>query len=99
MFRPRLPLKSGLSGKTQRFVEDFVERASGTKSEVKQTFAAANTEVRIRHKLGRVPGGFRVIDQDLAGSIYRAADATKWTRHHVHLKSSVAGVTVRIEVF
>lgn len=96
-FRAKIPLRTGLNPQMQRWMQDFAEQASGPTHELSHTFgASANVEERIRHKIGRRPAGFRVIDQLAAGSVYTSKPAD---RFHLYLKSSVAGLTVRLEVF
>jgi len=56
-----------------------------------------DTETRIRHWLGQIPTGFQITNQGAAGTVY--SSGTKATRHHIYLKSSVAGLTVDLEVF
>jgi hypothetical protein len=81
-------------------MEDYVEPVARRFVAISHTFGAVpDTEERIRHKLGRVPAGYRVVSQGAAGSVYRTAGATKDTRFHVHLRSSAAGLTVALEVF
>lgn len=96
-FRPRLPIGNKLEPKTQRWIEDFVEKRPT--SEVTYQFVAANTEERIRHKLGSRPTGYRVVEQDAPGSVYRDELATRNDQFFVYLKSSAAGLTVRLEIF
>lgn len=96
---PKLPLRSELTPSVNRFVQDHLAPQAKAVSRIAYTFTAANAEVRIRHRLGHVPQGYRVIVQDRAGSVYRAGDATKSTRQFISLKSSVAGLTVSLEVF
>jgi hypothetical protein len=59
--------------------------------------AVANTEMEFLHGLGRVPIGWVVLYQDLAGSLY-ASIPESWSNKLLYLKSSVASCTYRIWV-
>jgi hypothetical protein len=60
--------------------------------------SSANTTDPVAHPLKRVPQGYAVLDQDLAGIVYR--DTTnRWDTDRIFLKSSVASVTYRLLVF
>lgn len=61
-------------------------------------FGTAGTEVRVRHQLGAVPSGYRVIDQSAAGSVYRDANTTAATDRFLWLKSDTASLTVTLEI-
>ena len=62
--------------------------------------ATPDTEDSITHTLGKVPEGFRVITKNKAGDIYGTPSlGTAWTKTTIYLKTSVASVTAKIEVF
>lgn len=61
-------------------------------------FATADVEVALPHDLGRVPQGYVVIRADLATDIYDSNNAS-WTEKVLFLKSSEAGVNVKLRVF
>lgn len=96
----RIPLRPELANPTRLWLQDQVEQGTERKSVLDHTFGTvADTQERIRHQLGVVPRGFRVIDQDKAGTVYRTPTMTPADRFFVYLKSSVASLTVSIEVF
>jgi hypothetical protein len=63
------------------------------------TTAGANTEVEIAHTLGKIPIGYTVYGQDVAGSLYTSTGGTAWSKTSIYLKSSVATVTFKVLVF
>lgn len=64
---------------------------------VSGVFAAANADVAIQHKLGRVPVGYIVVKLNAAGIIYDGSIAA--TATVITLKSNTAGVTAKIFLF
>lgn len=81
-------------------MQDYITPSSKRAVMVEHTFGATpDVEERVRHRLGQQPTGFRVVGQSAAGSVYRPAVSTVNTKNHLHLKSSVAGLTVTLEVF
>lgn len=78
----------------------YVEPAARKTAEVGFTFGATpNVATRIRHRLGRTPTGFRLVDQGAAGTVYRDAATPPADRFVIWLKCSAASVNVRFEVF
>lgn len=57
----------------------------------------ADTQFSVTHNLNRVPIGFHVIRQNLAGSFYDSG--TTWTTTEIFLKCSVAHVTATFFIF
>lgn len=100
MSSPKVPLVTNLVPKVDQWLRDHVSPGSKTVVDVDHVFTGtANREERIRHRLSSVPVGFRVAQQSWPGSVYVSADSTPHTRTHLYLKSSTAGLTVRLEVF
>jgi len=59
---------------------------------------SANTKITVSHSLSKVPIGYIVINQSVAGSLYD--DGTAWTNTKIYLKFNVAGAaTIKIMVF
>jgi hypothetical protein len=56
--------------------------------------ATPDTEFEVNHTTGRVPGGFILLQQDKAGSLYKGG--TAWTSSKIYLKSSVSSMSARI---
>lgn len=54
------------------------------------TFATANAEVQITHKLGYIPSGFISVRPSVAMSVYESGD-TPWTTTAIYLKSNAVG--------
>lgn len=88
---------TGLPLPLRQFIKDHVEQAARPLVEAAHTFGAANTEERVRHRLGRPPTGFKVIGQDAAGTVYESG--RKHDRFFLYLKSSAASLKVRLETF
>ena len=58
--------------------------------------ATPDVEFSVTHTTGKVPGGFIVLSQDRAGSLYKGG--TAWTSNTIYLKCSVASLQARIFV-
>jgi hypothetical protein len=58
---------------------------------------AADTEFAVTHNLNRVPIGFHVIRQSLAGSFYDSG--TAWTTTKIFLKCNAANVAATFFIF
>lgn len=59
------------------------------------TIAAGGTK-KIFHRLGRQPRGWRVVDKNKAGDVWRTA----WNEETITLATDAAGaITLRVEVF
>jgi hypothetical protein len=56
--------------------------------------ATPNAENTITHKVGAIPIGYLVVQQDKAGSLYNGT--TVWSDTKLYLKCSVASVTFKI---
>ncbi len=76
--------------------EWYLQSESPRTSKVEATFPLANTEVRVRHRLGKRARAFRVLSKTAVADIYLSA--TKADKWFIYLKSSVGGVTVSLEV-
>lgn len=96
---PKLPPGLEMDYRLREYVRTYLEPSAATEYRLTHTFGATpDVETAIRHRLGRVPVGYRVIKQDKAGAVYRDT-TTKWTRFRVYLKSSAASLTVDLELF
>ena len=96
----KLPPGLALDPIHEEWLQGEIEPGSKRSRVVEHTFGStADTEERIRHNLGARPTGFRVVDQDGAGTVYRDTATTKANRRFIWLKSSVASRKVSIEVF
>ena len=80
-------LKNGLRFEDNNDVALLTVTTSGT----------PGTEVSAAHGLKRIPKGFIVYDQDVAGSVYKGSTAHDVT--NLYLRGSVASITVKILVF
>lgn len=60
------------------------------------SFSTADADVRVRHGMGRAPGGWRVIEQSAAASVYTGSAATRW---FLYLRADTVPLTITIEVF
>jgi len=83
----------------REWVKQYAEPGIKKKTQITVTFGSSGQELAIRHKLGTVPTGFTVIDQDGAGSVYRDSTTSKPTPFFLFLKSSGSGITVTLEIF
>jgi hypothetical protein len=78
-----------------RWLKRRVESAAKPTRQVTLEIAVKNTQVRVRHRLPRVPSGFRLLGQDIAGNLTtpKAPD-----RYYIYLQSSANAHTVTIEI-
>jgi hypothetical protein len=59
---------------------------------------AADAKITVPHSLKKVPTGYIIYNQSVAGSLYD--DGTAWTRTNIYLKFSTAGAsTIKIMIF
>ncbi len=64
------------------------------------TFTAANTLVPLSHNLKRIPAGFFVVRQAVAGTLFHDDQTdTPWTDQKIFLKSDTAGLRVTVFIF
>jgi len=61
--------------------------------------AAANSEVTIKHPLGRVPEGYIVVWKDKPGGVYRGANKTAWSNTTISVHCVDANTTVHLLVW
>jgi len=81
-----------------QFRKQHLEPAARKRTIVDHTFGAtANVEERVRHRLGVLVQGFTVLSKSAACDIYRGTRFSD--RHWIGLKSTVGGITVRLEFF
>lgn len=55
--------------------------------------AGADTEFTVEHKLGRIPTGYIVLEQDGAGSLYKDSGGTEWDRQKAYFKCDQSSIT------
>ena len=96
MPRSPLPPIEGVPEPMRRWMQLEVEPAVEKFEDIVLVFPAApNTLLRVRHRLGRAPAGFEVLDKSVAADVYRAGIGTRFM---IPLKCTVgsAKVTVRL---
>jgi hypothetical protein len=60
----------------------------------------ANIEFAVVHNLNRIPVGFHVINQSLAGSFYGTPTlGTAWTKTNIYIKCNTANVAATLFIF
>lgn len=97
---PMPPVASGVPPQLRDWLRRYVEPSARKTADTEHTFGGtANVAERVRHRLGRVPDGFTVTDQDKAGTVYRDAATPKADRFVIWLKCSAASVKVRLDIF
>ena len=95
----RLPLDADTSFSYGQWFRDNVEPSLTPTRKITHTFTTAGAAERVRHRLGTIPEGFRVVNQDKAGQLYRDADTPAADTFYIWLTPSVNALTVTIEVF
>jgi hypothetical protein len=60
-------------------------------------FGVADTNVQVKHDLGRIPTGYIVTRANGATAIYDGT--TTWDETYIYLKSAASGVTVNIIIY
>lgn len=70
---------------------------NNTDVKVSVSFSLADTDVQIKHDLGRIPTGYVVFRTSQATAIYDGT--TAWDSTYIYLKSATAGTTAVIAVF
>lgn len=91
-----------LSPQHEDFIRRVVEPRVQPVRQASYTFASTYTtspaaDVRIRHRLGQVPKGFRVISDTAAAIVWNGATAND--RWFLYLRSDTADHTVTVEIF
>lgn len=61
--------------------------------------AAANTDLKIQHSLGRVPVGFIPVYLSAAGTVYNSATTVGSPSQEIILKCSAAGLVSKLWIF
>lgn len=96
MNRAKLPSNVGpLNPRLEKWLRESVEPAARPRTSVEFLFPLADTEYRVRHRLPHVPDGYRPVSLDKAGIVYSSKPADEF---YLYLKSSVASLTVVLEV-
>ena len=93
----------------ERRVKALEDRANGSplqqESEINPLIsyaanATANTEDPISHTLKRVPKGYTIVSQDIAGNIYsNYSGMTTWTAEKIYVKCSAASMNAKLLLF
>lgn len=61
--------------------------------------SSANTDVSVRHGLGRVPQGFIPVSLSAAGIVYNSSTVAAAPRDEIILKASVASLVTKLWIF
>ncbi len=93
----------------ERRVKALEDRANGSplqqEAEVNPLISytanvTANTEDPISHGLKRVPIGYTIVSQDIAGNIYsNYSGMTTWTTEKIYVKCSAASMKAKLLLF
>jgi hypothetical protein len=90
----------GLDPNLEDWLRKTVEPRVQPVTTVSITFDAtdhATVDEKVRHQLGKIPQGYRVVKRSAAGSVYDGSAAND--RNFLYLRSDTASLTVELEIF